>query len=285
MRVCITRDQNSDQMIMSSGTWPDQWFTRRSEFLGALNITSQPYEIHPSWWQAFLTDEGDPTSVLRQNHRQRERKRKRTANMLDPFIPPPPLLSRLVEPIASALSLPTLPLHAHEVLIAFTLYHVINRYISPAVSSRLFPNTYANLDRRTKINWDVHSVSLCQSLLINTLALWVIWTDEERRQLDWRGRVWGYTGASGLVQGFAAGYFIWDLTVTARYVGIFGWGMVAHAVSALAVFSFGFVCSIMMLIWRSLPDMCLPASVCQLLWPYLHPLRAIVALFELPLVF
>ncbi len=54
-------------------------------------------------------------------------------------------------------------------------------------------------------------------------------------------RVYGYTGGCGMIQGLAAGYFLWDLVVTSRNVGIFGWGMWAHAVCALCVFSFGFV--------------------------------------------
>lgn len=59
--------------------------------------------------------------------------------------------------------------------------------------------------------------------------------------MDWRGRVWGYTGAGGMIQGFAAGYFLWDLCVSAVHVSIFGWGMLAHAIAALIVFSLGFV--------------------------------------------
>jgi hypothetical protein len=59
--------------------------------------------------------------------------------------------------------------------------------------------------------------------------------------MDWRGRVWGYTGAGGMIQGFAAGYFLWDLCVSTLHVGIFGWGMLAHAIAALVVFSLGFV--------------------------------------------
>lgn len=54
-------------------------------------------------------------------------------------------------------------------------------------------------------------------------------------------RVYGYTGGCGLIQALAAGYFLWDLVVTSRNIGIFGVGMWAHAVCALCVFSFGFV--------------------------------------------
>lgn len=108
------------------------------------------------------------------------------------------------------------------------------------MSIRLFPTIYPKFNARAKLNWDVHIVSFVQSTLINTLALWVMWKDEERGAMDWEEKVWGYTGASGLVQGFAGGYFLWDLFVTLANVNIFGAGMLAHAVSALFVFSLGF---------------------------------------------
>ena len=60
--------------------------------------------------------------------------------------------------------------------------------------------------------------------------------------MDWRERVYGYTGGDGMIQGFAAGYFLWDLCISVMHVDVFGWGMLAHAVSALMVFSLGFVC-------------------------------------------
>ena len=54
-------------------------------------------------------------------------------------------------------------------------------------------------------------------------------------------RVWGYTGASGMVQGFAAGYFLWDLVACAVEVDVQGWSALLHAASALAVTGMGFV--------------------------------------------
>ncbi|KAI9801521.1 MAG: hypothetical protein M1833_002753 [Piccolia ochrophora] len=173
--------------------------------------------------------------------------------MLDPVFPPPPLLTKLVQPLADALSLTTLPLHAHEVLIAFTLYHLINTRLSPAVSTWLFPDIYPHFNRKTKINWDVHVVSLCQSVLICALALWVLYVDEERSAMGWRERVWGYTGAGGMIQGLAAGYFLWDLMVSIANVNAFGWGMLAHALCALIVFSFGFVSPISLYIIFRVP--------------------------------
>jgi len=43
-----------------------------------------------------------------------------------------------------------------------------------------------------------------------------------------------------MIQSLAAGYFLWDLIMTAANLNIFGLGMLAHAVSALLVYSFGF---------------------------------------------
>ncbi|KAI9877141.1 MAG: hypothetical protein M1830_004691 [Pleopsidium flavum] len=160
--------------------------------------------------------------------------------MLDPFLSPPAFITALAQPIADFFGLTTLPLHAHEVLAAFLFYHTINIYVSPMLSRWLFPKIYASLPRRTKLNWDVHVVSLVQSSLINILALWIIWTDEERKSMSWPERVWGYTGGGGMIQGFAAGYFLWDLVVSSMNVGVFGWGMLAHAIAALVVFSLGF---------------------------------------------
>ncbi|KAF2091449.1 TRAM, LAG1 and CLN8 domain-containing protein [Saccharata proteae CBS 121410] len=161
--------------------------------------------------------------------------------MHDPFpFAAPAALQRLVQPYADHLSLQTLPMHMHEIIAAALLYHLTCIFVSPALSTRLFPSIYTKLNRRTRLNWDVHVVSLVQSLLINVVALWISAVDEERSGMDWRQRVWGYTGAGGLVQALACGYFVWDLWISVRYVKVFGLGLLAHAVSALAVFSLGF---------------------------------------------
>lgn len=165
--------------------------------------------------------------------------------MRDPFpIPVIPALSRAVQPWADRLELSTLPLHVHEVLFSALLYTFVQVVVSPWISSRWFPSYYPKTSRGKKISWDSHVVSLIQSLLINALALWVMFFDEERKNMDWEQRIWGYSGAMGLVQAFAAGYFVWDLTVSLIYIDVFGLGLLAHAVSALLVYSLGFVRSL-----------------------------------------
>lgn len=162
--------------------------------------------------------------------------------MRNPFpLAPPPFLVKITTPVADSLSLTTLPLHIHELLLATIFYHGICNVISPILSKALFPKIYPSLPPRTRLNWDVHVVSLTQSVVINTLALWVMWVDGERGAMGWEERVWGYDGAGGMIQAFAAGYFLWDLMICIRWLGVFGWGLLAHAVAALVVFSLGFV--------------------------------------------
>lgn len=164
--------------------------------------------------------------------------------MLDPFpFRAPPFLVELVQPLATRLSLHTLPYHVHEILFACLLYTFVGSYVSPRLSFRFFPNTYPRLNERTRLNWDVHVVSLVQSVLITGLSAWVLWFggDEQASRMDWVERIWGYTGTLGMVQALAAGYFLWDLVVSLWRVDVFGWGFVIHAFSALFVFGFGFV--------------------------------------------
>lgn len=162
--------------------------------------------------------------------------------MHDPFpIPPPPLFVKLTTPLSDTLGLPTLPFHIHELVLATFSYHLICVYISPYLSARLFPSIYPRFNARTRLNWDVHVVSLVQSVTICTLALFVMFRDEERAAMQWESRVFGYTGADGMIQGLAAGYFLWDLFICGWHIDVFGWGLLAHAIAALAVFSLGFV--------------------------------------------
>jgi hypothetical protein len=160
--------------------------------------------------------------------------------MLDPFPPAPAWLQSFVKPFALRLNSPTLTEHIHEVLLAFAFYQFIHSVLAPWLSPRLFPKHYPNFNRRTKVNWDVHVVSLVQSVLINAAALWVMFADQERQSMSAGERVFGYTGACGLIQALAVGYFLYDLIVSIVYVRIFGIGLLFHAISALWVFSLGF---------------------------------------------
>lgn len=163
--------------------------------------------------------------------------------MLDPFGPPPAWLREPVEPWALYFNVPAAADHIHEIILSFIGYQLIHYVLSPLLSPILFPRHYPQLNRRTKLNWDVHVVSLVQSTAINAVALYVMFTDQERKSMSIGERVYGYIGSCGMISGLAAGYFIYDLIVSTIYIRIFGIGMLFHAISALWVFSFGFVCS------------------------------------------
>ncbi|KAF7907057.1 uncharacterized protein EAF01_004644 [Botrytis porri] len=58
--------------------------------------------------------------------------------------------------------------------------------------------------------------------------------------MDWTGRIWGYTGALGLVQAFAMGCFLWDLMASVVHFDILGWGLLIHAIYAILAVGIGF---------------------------------------------
>jgi len=162
--------------------------------------------------------------------------------MKDPFfLDPIPWLSQLVDPLADYLNLPALPLHIHEIVFGLLLYTAIYYPISPLVSGHFFPRHYPHLNRRTRINWDAHVVSLVQSTLVNVLALWVLCSDETRRDMDREERVLGYSGGSGMIQALFSGYFIWDFAMAVMHFRVFGPGALAHAACALTVYTVGYV--------------------------------------------
>ncbi|KAI4147658.1 MAG: hypothetical protein LQ340_005458 [Diploschistes diacapsis] len=136
--------------------------------------------------------------------------------MLDPFLPSPALLTQAITPVASFFNLTTLPLHAHEAFLTCAFYTILYLSIAPRLSRLVIPDVYASFNTRTRINWNVHIVSFVQSCLVCSVSLWVLWVDDKRANLDWKGRVWGYTGATGLIQALALGYFMWDFFMCAR---------------------------------------------------------------------
>ncbi|KAG9231126.1 TLC domain-containing protein [Amylocarpus encephaloides] len=160
--------------------------------------------------------------------------------MLDPFFPPEPFLQQLVTPLCNALHLYSLPLHIHEILAVFILYHVIFEYLSPLFSGFFLEKQYTGLSRESKLRWNMHCVSMVQSVGISLLALWVMAMDTERQSMNHEERMWGYTGSAGMVQAFATGYFLFDLTVMIRCLDVFGIGMLTHAASCIVTYTLGF---------------------------------------------
>jgi hypothetical protein len=162
----------------------------------------------------------------------------------------------------------------HEVLGAAYFYYLVQTRLSPWLSSKLSPKIYPNLNPRTQLNWDVHVVSFVQSVLVCATAIYVMLYDEERRNMNTEERVWGYTGGTGFVEAMGLGYFVYDLWITVQNLSMFGIGMLFHALSALTVFSFGFVCPPLLICVLCINW--LTETIRELLRARLHPLRALV---------
>lgn len=198
-------------------------------------------------------------------------------------------------------NLTTLPQHAHQVLTCFIVYEGLFRVVSPLLSNRLFPNTYGRFPQRTKVNWDARVVSSVQATFVSYKALSIILGDgigDGNRQSDVSkvprssmtrdDRLWGYSPATGDVQAYAAGYFLWDVLLCVRYLDVQGVSALLHALSALIITVMGFVSFHPFFPRPPLNPSPLTnhptATIRKLLRAQLHPLRTLHPVPQHPLV-
>lgn len=126
--------------------------------------------------------------------------------------------------------------HWHEIVGSFLMYVLVQK-LSPMVCSRLFGKSYTQLNYKTKINFDIHVVSMVQCV-VSVLALIPMWNHPtwKNRELDHASAVFAYYPYGAFVSSISVGYFLWDLVVCFKYMNLFGAGFLVHAVSALFVF-------------------------------------------------
>jgi hypothetical protein len=175
-------------------------------------------------------------------HRTLPTKVDNTTKMHDPLQNlTPQILETIFHPTGDILNLPHLTAHIHELLFSLLVYHLIYTRISPLISSILFPKVYPSLKSKDKIDWDLHAVSLTQSIVNSSLSLFILFYDEERLNMTWQERVWGFTEASNMLLAIANGYFIFHFLVMVIHRETYGWGMVIHGISVLAIMLPGLV--------------------------------------------
>jgi TLC domain len=150
------------------------------------------------------------------------------------FPPMPVALTDAISPYCEALGFHSLAPHLHVILASGLVYQIMFM-LSPYVS-QIF-TSYNNLRPRSKINWDIHVVSLFQSLLISYLAFLAL--GDPQLVAD---PVFGYSRYGADLSAMACGYFLWDTYVSVKYVNLFGAGFAAHGILSLFVFILGFVC-------------------------------------------
>lgn len=146
------------------------------------------------------------------------------------------------DPLAWARPFPAKPqsyyaAHWHEIVLAAVTYFAIQA-VTPAFAKRLLGPTYTKLDRKTKLNFDIHVVSMVQCI-VSILVLLPTWEHPHalNRADDPFNSIFGYNAYSGFVSSITVGYFIWDMYVCLVHVNLFGLGFLLHAFAALFVFS------------------------------------------------
>ncbi|KAK9480221.1 TLC domain-containing protein [Lipomyces japonicus] len=153
--------------------------------------------------------------------------------MQDPLaITYPEPLNAYAKAFTEAIYLPKLKDHLHEVILAFSLYHTLF-LLGPFFGS--FVKSYKTLNRRTKLNFDIHIVSQVQAFLILALSFPSFFDKDLKNDT-----LFGYSPYAGLVYAFAAGYFAWDTYICVKYVNLFGIGFAIHGIASLIVFSLSF---------------------------------------------
>ncbi|KAG5439353.1 hypothetical protein PCK2_000802 [Pneumocystis canis] len=106
------------------------------------------------------------------------------------FPSPPSLIQIWIEPYLNSLNMSALSKHFH-VVIGASLFYQFLFIISPFVSRKLTVS-YLALNTSTRIKWDVHFVSMVQSILISYLVL-RCWKDDELKQ----DKLFGYNAYRG----------------------------------------------------------------------------------------
>ncbi|PSN65642.1 hypothetical protein BS50DRAFT_496235 [Corynespora cassiicola Philippines] len=135
----------------------------------------------------------------------------------------------LIQPFCDLLKLPILSYHLHEFLATLFLYQFIYAYLGPRISNYLAPKTYGNLQGRSKLDWNIHVVSMTQATIISLLAQYVVLFDEERKQMNAMERAYGYTNLSAKALAVADGYFVWHFFMMVVHYKVYGFPMLAHA--------------------------------------------------------
>lgn len=126
--------------------------------------------------------------------------------------------------------------HWHEIVGLFVFYLVI-QLLSPTVLTALFGDSYRKLARKTKLNFDIHMVSMVQCTLLILLLL-PMWNHHyyQNRVADPEGLLFGFTDYAGFVSAVTCGYFLWDVVICLVHFEIFGVGFLFHGFAALWVF-------------------------------------------------
>lgn len=130
--------------------------------------------------------------------------------------------------------------HWHEIVGAAIFYFTIQATVKP-LATLILGKTYTTLPKKTRIDFDIHIVSMVQCIVSIVLTFYHFNNPHwQNRSNDPVNSLLGSTPFGGMVGAVSAGYFIWDIWVCARYFDIFGVGFLLHGGAAL----FGMICTL-----------------------------------------
>ncbi|SCU84378.1 LADA_0D01376g1_1 [Lachancea dasiensis] len=123
--------------------------------------------------------------------------------------------------------------HSHEILISFLIYHfVVGLWFAPLANRLVFGKHYTQLeDKKVKLNFDIHTVSMVQCVISLALA-WPILLEPLSTSV-----VAYQSSYNSMVAAVTCGYFVWDLVVCVEHFSMFGVGFLGHALASLYVFA------------------------------------------------
>ncbi|WWC86889.1 uncharacterized protein L201_001768 [Kwoniella dendrophila CBS 6074] len=126
--------------------------------------------------------------------------------------------------------LPLLGPHLPTLALSTIFFYGV-QYASHTISPKLV-GKYSEFDKRTRIGWATHVVSMVHAIIVIPLAFKCLSSSILKAD-----PIFGYDSWAGHVFAFSSGYFVWDTLDSLMNSSI---GFVVHGAACLAVFLFSF---------------------------------------------
>ncbi|KDN50857.1 DUF887-domain-containing protein [Tilletiaria anomala UBC 951] len=153
-----------------------------------------------------------------------------------------PQLIEATRPYCIKYGVPTMAPHVPTILLSLSAWVTI-QLASSALSPLIFKQSFAKMNRRTRINWDIHVVSFVHASIVTPAAAAIWWKIRQQGGLEAKvhplaaNRTYGYDYETGQVYAIALGYFIWDTVISLLYEGP---AFIAHGVVCFIAFALAY---------------------------------------------
>ncbi|CAI1523126.1 hypothetical protein SEUBUCD646_0J03080 [Saccharomyces eubayanus] len=121
--------------------------------------------------------------------------------------------------------------HLHEIIFSFIFYQFAFSVVAPFLNRVIFRKHYTTIhDPLLKVDFDVHTVSMIQAAITNTVLLPTLATPMHYNVVTYADSY------SSMVSSLSVGYFLWDLTMCMRHFKLYGLEFTGHALGSTYVF-------------------------------------------------